>query len=330
MNNPDPLRAVCIGAGGFNRANHAPVLKRLAEGDEPRLSLEAVCDLDRERAERFQQEFGFRRVHTNLARMMDEVRPEVVYSLVQPTATAGVVSQVLPTGLPVFTEKPPGVSVEEANRLAELAETHGNLTYVAFNRRQMPVMRGLKQWLTDNAPARYVRGEMLRNRRREPEFGIGTAIHALDALRFLCGDVEDVDVRAQLYDDGACADYFAKLRFVDGLTAELQVIVDCGMLRESYHAFAERAGATAVLGAGYSSPWFQPGFTVHANAAEPTFTPVPGDHHEAGGFLGEHVAFLDAVESGERPDCCLQDAAESVALATEVHAAFRKLGGRSY
>jgi len=199
---------VCFGAGGFNHANHAPVLKRLAEGDAPRLSLEAICDLDRARAERFQQEFGFRQVYTDLARMMEETRPEVVYSLVQPTATAGVVSQVLPTGLPVFTEKPPGVTVEEANPLAELAETHGNLTYVAFNRRQMPVLRWLKQWLTDHAPVRYVRGEMLRNRRREPEFGIGTAIHALDALRFLCGDVAGVGVRAQPYGDGGCADYF--------------------------------------------------------------------------------------------------------------------------
>jgi len=325
-----PLRAVCLGAGGFNHANHAPVLKRLAEGDAPRLSLEAICDLDRARAERFQQEFGFRQVYTDLARMMEETRPEVVYSLVQPTATAGVVSQVLPLGLPVFTEKPPGVTVEEANPLAELAETHGNLTYVAFNRRQMPVLRWLKQWLTDHAPVRYVRGEMLRNRRREPEFGIGTAIHALDALRFLCGDVAGVGVRAQPYGDGGCADYFVNLRFVGGLIADLQVVVDCGMLRESYHAFSERAGAAAVLGAGYSSPWFQPGLTTHADAGEPAFTPVPTDHHEAGGFLGEHVAFLNAVESGKRPDCCLQDAAKSVALATEVHAAFRELGGRSY
>jgi hypothetical protein len=39
----------------------------------------------------------------------------------------------------------------------------------------------------------------------------------------------------------------------------------------------------------------------------------------AGGFLNEHNLFLDAVLSGQLPNCCLQDARHSLRVATAVH-----------
>ena len=70
-----PLRAVQIGAGSFCRQFHAPTLQRLASGDAPRISLEAICDLDPDRAGLFAREFGYARVFEDFRRLAFSHRP---------------------------------------------------------------------------------------------------------------------------------------------------------------------------------------------------------------------------------------------------------------
>ncbi len=314
----DPLRIVLIGAGGFNRHNHAPTMQLLAQGPEPALRLEAVCDLDEGRARAFCDDFGFKRAYTNLDRMIDEVQPEAIYSLVQPGATAEVVGRVIPRGLPVFTEKPPGVSIAQARKLAKLAQEHGIISYVAFNRRRAPGLERLKSWCLQNAPVRHLAAQMLRNRRREAEFGIGTAIHPLDCLRFLGGEVDSVETLAVPYPEPPARDFLVRLHFRSGTIADLYVLVDCGLLREHYLATAENAAMEATLGAGYSSDFVSPRETAYADNAVTSDAAAQEDRLLAGGFMGEHRAFIAAVRSGQMPDCCLQDAQHSLELAVAV------------
>jgi len=315
----DPLRMVLVGAGGFNRHNHAPAMQRLAEGPEPALSLEAVCDLDLSRAQAFCDDFGFSRAYTDLDQMIDQVQPEAIYSLVQPTATAGVVERVIPRGLPVFTEKPPGISIAQAQRLAELAQQHGIISYVAFNRRRAPGLMRLAEWCHEHAPVRHIRAEMLRNRRLEPEFGIGTAIHPLDCLRFLAGRVDSIETTVLPYPGSAARDFLVRLHYAGGTIADLAVLVDCGLLRERYLASAEHSAMEATLGAGYSSDFVRKGETLYSDNAMLFDDPAAEDRLVAGGFLGEHEAFIAAVRSGQQPDCNLQDAQHSVRLTVAVH-----------
>ncbi|MGD0580781.1 MAG: Gfo/Idh/MocA family oxidoreductase, partial [Bryobacteraceae bacterium] len=244
-----PWKAVQIGAGSFCQQYHAPTLRRLAAEASPRLSLEAICDLDLERARMFSREFGYARAYDDYRQMISEVQPDLIYCMVQPTATAGVLEQVLPLGIPVFTEKPPGVTVEQAEKLALLADQYKVLNYVAFNRRAMPGVRRLKQWARANEPVRYVRAEMLRNRRLEPEFGIGTAIHPLDCLRFLCGDVRAVETRTQPYPDSPARDFHVRLYFDHGVVADVAVLVDCGVTREQYVIQVQNQMMEVSLGA---------------------------------------------------------------------------------
>ncbi len=100
-----PLRIVHIGAGPFSRANHCPCLQRLAAGPEPRISMEAICDLDIEKAEAFHEDFGYKAVYTDFAEMIETVQPDRIYSMVAPQFTAGVLERVLTYGIPTFTEK---------------------------------------------------------------------------------------------------------------------------------------------------------------------------------------------------------------------------------
>ncbi len=313
-----PLRAVQIGAGAFCERYHAPVLNRLATAEAPRVSLQAVCDLNQERAGEFASNFSYTHAYSDFLRMVDEQKPEVIYCMVQPAATASVLEKLLPMGIPIFTEKPPGVTVAQAERLAELAQQYKTMNYVAFNRRAMPGLLHLKHWADENGPIRYMRAEMFRSQRMEPEFGVGTAIHPLDCLRFLGGEVSEVETRCRPYSGTEARDYLVRLHFHSGAVADLAVLVDCGLTRETYLVHVSSRMMEVGLGAPYSSS-----FCMHREwrykSNTVAFTEPGIDDLVTGGFMNEHNLFLDAVESGHLPNCCLQDARHSLRLATAVH-----------
>lgn len=313
-----PIRIAHIGAGPFSRANHSPALKRLSSSDEPVVSMEAICDLDRGKAEAFQHDFGYKAIYTDLHEMIAEVQPEALYVTVHPAKSAGVLAQVLPYGIPTFTEKPPGVTVEESEKLAALADEHGTLTYVGFNRRQVPGLCRLKQWMGENAPIRYLRAEMIRNNRTEPEFAVGTGIHALDCLRFLCGNVVTLEAHSRWYGETRVRDLLVRIQFDTGILADLAILVCAGVSRELYLAQGEDRMMESTVGHGYTSPQLFRGERVYANNAIVAELPVEEDALVAGGILGEHLAFLDAVRTGVLPGCCLQDARHSLRLAVAV------------
>jgi len=317
-----PLRAVQIGAGRFACDYHAPTLYRLARIPLPALSLEAICDLNLERAELFCRSFGYARAYTDFHLMIDEVRPDLIYVMVHPAATAGVLEAVLPLGIPTFTEKPPGVTIEEAARLADLAARRGTLNYVGFNRRRMPGLERLKLWVETNRPLRYVRAEILRNRRLEADFAIGTAIHPLDFLRYICGGAGCVSTTTLPHPQAGARDYLVRLEFESGAIADLCVLVDCGLRRERYLAQTTNASIEATVGGGYSSAFCVAGVNEFRDD-QLVLETVPGDDPlVAGGFMGEHESFLDSVARGHLPDCCLQDAYHSLRLAVAVQASY--------
>lgn len=317
-----PRRAVQIGAGRFACDYHAPTLYRLARMQPPAISLEAICDLNLERAELFCRSFGYARAYTDFHRMIDEARPDLIYVMVHPAATAGVLEEVLPLGIPTFTEKPPGVTLDEAERLADLAARRGTLNYVGFNRRRMPGLERLKLWAETSRPVRYVRAEMLRNRRLEADFAIGTAIHPLDFLRYLCGGVARVSTTTLPHPHSRAQDYLVRLEFESGAIADLCVLVDCGLRRERYLAQTSNASMEITVGAGYSSAFCAAGVSEFRDDQLVLETAPDDDPLVAGGFMGEHESFLDSVSRGRLPDCCLQDARHSLRLAVAVQASY--------
>ena len=109
---------------------------------------------------------------------------------------------VAAAGIPFFIEKPPGISVVEADVSGRVLLRQQGLTFVAFNRRFIPSMVRLKRWTVEN-PVRFARAEMLRTNRMEPEFAIATGIHVLDAMRFLMGDPTEIEVRRRKYRSSA-------------------------------------------------------------------------------------------------------------------------------
>lgn len=310
-----PLRIAHVGAGEWSRYAHGPALQRLAQ--QSLVSLELICDLQIERARQFRDLFRYRLASDNIHQMLAEVRPDAIVCTVQPSATAELVRSLLPLRIPLFIEKPPGISLSEATSLAAASVASDTFTYIAFNRRAIPSIVRLKEWATHN-PIRFARAEMVRTNRLEPDFAVATGIHAIDTIRFLMGNPESIEVRTRSHDNSAARDYLVRLNFPNTTMAEISLMLNTGLRRESYFLSSAGTTAEAALSSAYSSDLcFQgdrqwSGETItqqHALANDPLID---------GGFLGEYEEFLRLLAEGAPSTCSLSDAAYSMQLAEAV------------
>jgi predicted dehydrogenase len=310
-----PLRIAHVGAGEWSRYAHGPALQRLAQ--QSLVSLELICDLQIERARQFRDRFHYRLASDNIHKMLDEVRPDAIVCTVQPSATAELVRSLLPLRIPLFIEKPPGISLVEATSLAAASVAAQAFTFVAFNRRSIPSIVRLREWAAHN-PIRFARAEMLRTNRLESDFAIATGIHAIDTIRFLMGNPESIEVKARLHDNSAACDYLVRVNFENSAMAEISLMLNTGLRRESYFLSSEGATAEAALGSAYSSELCFQGDRLWSRETIIQQHSLANDPLIDGGFLGEYEEFFRLLAKGAPSTCSLVDAAHSMQLAEAV------------
>ncbi len=308
-------RIAHVGAGEWSRYAHGPALQRLAQ--QSIVSLELICDLQIERARTFREQFHYRLASDNIHQMLAEARPDAIVCTVQPTATAELVKTLLPLRIPLFIEKPPGTTLAEATSLASASLAAGAFTFVAFNRRAIPSIVQLREWATKHL-VRFARIEMLRTNRLEPEFVTGTGIHVFDTIRFLMGDPERVEVESRPHDNPAVRDYTVQLRFAGSAKAEISLMVNTGLRRESYSLNSDGTTAEATLGSAYSSDLAYQGYREWSGETITKELALSGDPLIDGGFLGEYQNFFRLLKEGTPSPCSLDDAARSMQLAEAV------------
>ena len=147
-------------------------------------------------------------------------------------------------------------------------------------------------------PLRYVRGTMARHARTEPEFLWTTAVHAVDALRHIAGEVADASLRA-MQPNGSSATWFGvDLRFENGCLGRIDVLPTAGVLEETYELFGEGYRATVTCPFGAQRGWraFQENRLVIDESA-------PSDMPEdvLNGCYDEASALIEALARGQRP-----------------------------
>ena len=310
-----PFRIAHVGAGEWSHYAHGPTLARLAERSI--VSLELICDLQIERARQFQEKFHYREASTDIHTSLSSARPDAIVCTVQPAATARLVQSLLPLQIPLFIEKPPGISLAEACSLASAAVRHGTFNFVAFNRRSIPAIVRLKEWVRQH-PVRHARAEMLRTNRIEAQFAIGTGIHALDTMRFLLGNPESVEVTSIPHPNSSAFDSLVRLHYANAAVAEIALMLHTGLRRETYRIISDGASLEVTLGSAYSSDLCHPGELRWSGETLVEQHPMSGDALVDGGFLGEYEAFFHSLEHGSESRCSLSDAAYSMQLAEAV------------
>jgi predicted dehydrogenase len=142
-------------------------------------------------------------------------------------------------------------------------------------------------------------GEMLaREWRDEADFISTTAIHALNALRFLAGEIKDYSVGVQRGRGLSSVWYHVSLSFESGAVGCLEVLPTAGMIEESYELFCEDFRARVVAGSGPQRTlhcWRDGRLEVEESVAEDE----PEDLRN--GAYEEVVEFAGALQAGRRP-----------------------------
>lgn len=310
------MRFGVIGCGWITGAVHGPAYLRYMQA-HPEVIAAACCDVDAGRAESTRDRFGFRRAWSDPAAMLAEERLDAVCLNVPPALTCAIGCHVLRRGIALLCEKPPGLTVDELEQMIAAAKEGGGAHMVAFNRRWLPLARALRAMLGEK-PVEHVHYTLSRVGRSDADFST-TAIHAIDAARFLAGrDYRRVELAYQaLHEVGpGVANVSIRAEMANGALAEIALTPLAGMAVE--RALVSARGWSAELhcpigadGQGSLRVFVDGRIEAQMNGVEA----AGGD--EAWlleGFYQEDAAFFDALLAGAQPPDGLETARQPVAI----------------
>jgi predicted dehydrogenase len=284
----DTVQLGFIGCGGNARGH----MERL--GQEPGVIIDAVADVDEGAAEAAAAEHAAHAFTSHKA-MLDSRELDAVYISVPVFAHGEPELDVMDAGLPFFVEKPVAIGLELAQRIAVRVRETDTLTCVGYQLRYTNAARATRAFLAGQtvgmAVGRYYCGTgrgtgWLREFARSGGQIVEQATHTIDMMRFLCGEIVEVDSRManRTLTDIDCPDHGATvMTFASGAVGAL---VTCwafdGWDGNNIDIFFDR----------YRLAW---------NASGPTITP------ELDAFQVSEVeqpsidqVFVEAVRTGDR------------------------------
>lgn len=239
------IRLAVIGGGRHSRENHLPALARYASLHPGEVELAAFCDLKPQLAAAIACEYGFAQCYTDMAEMLATESLDGCIAITPRDVTAAVAKKILCAGVSLLLEKPPGSSPQEAAEICELVRRTAVPAMVSVNRRFDPAICKAGSWRAER-PLATVKATMLRHARTENGFLAETAIHALDTLRWMAGDIADYSTEAWQV-DGVWW-YRIHLDFESGTKGLLEIMPNCGHQQERYELFGPGYHLIASVG----------------------------------------------------------------------------------
>lgn len=306
------IKAAMIGAGEMANSVHYP---SLASFDD--VEMAAICDLDPERMNRTADKYDIEKRYSDYRRMIEDVAPDAVYAIGQPHIMYDVWTWCLEQGLNLYIEKPMGITLHQARSLAYLAEKHGCMTQVSFQRRSCPMVMLLRDECLKRGPIVHAVCTFYKNAIQPytsaRDHMMDDGIHAIDTLRWMCGgevvSVESTTRRVQVPDINFIA---ATLHFDNGSIGIMLNSWTSGrrIFKVEMHAPGICAEAEHE-GKGYL---YADGDT---QGVVYTTREVAGseENYVYGGFRTKHRQFIDAIKSGTQPPSAFSDAVKTMEVA---------------
>ena len=123
------IRLGVIGAGEIAK-EHLNVIKAM-DG----VSVSGITSRTISKAEAIANTFAIEKVYENLDALIQKCTLDGLIVLVSSNQIFEVTKKIIPTKIPLFIEKPPGLIPEETKTLTNLAHKYGTKNMVGFNRR---------------------------------------------------------------------------------------------------------------------------------------------------------------------------------------------------
>ncbi len=314
------IKLLVVGAGPHGSGFHMPALAHYRSRNPDRVGSVLVCDLDRDRAASAARKYGFEESASDVEEVIGDWRPDAAMVLTSVQATVEVGRRIIGAGIPVLLEKPPGETVGEAEELVVLSAQAAAPVMVSMNRRFDPVLRAAMARVNGRR-CRYVRVTFARERRNEDRFLTETALHAVDAMRMLGGDIVPSSLR--WLGHGGTSWRVATFKFAAGAMGCFEILPAAGARAERYEITGEgfRGIAKTCFYDDGELCWkeldSEPELQTY-RASRPVW--------ELDGTLGETCEFLDSCIAGRAPRPAPADVLDSVRIAHRLDATPECLG----
>jgi predicted dehydrogenase len=327
MSEKTSVNVAVVGAGGMANSVHLPSLRDMED-----VNVVAVCDLISEKARKTAEKFDIPRWYTVYHEMLEKEELDAALVLVEPSNHFHVVWHCLNAGLDTFMEKPPGISLFQAESLKRKAEAEGKFLMVGFNRRHIPLVREVKKRFDELTYPTQVEGCFYKFGSAAFDKGSLTSfesdtIHAVDLVRWLGGGmpVDARTIEAQ-YEDEVVNAWNSVARFDNGVTALVKANYRVG---GRVHRFELHGpGASAFINLGMGAAQCEAMLLTHgggsqyslaAGAASDSGNAIISGTELAGsdqfyrfyGFYFEDRHFIDCVRNRTEPETSIQDAVKS-------------------
>ncbi|MCU4751223.1 Gfo/Idh/MocA family oxidoreductase [Halobacteria archaeon AArc-curdl1] len=240
-----------------------------------------------------------------------------VIDVCSPTPThRPVVETAAAAGIDVFCEKPVAGSLEDAQAIADAAADADIAVMVGHVLRFFPQYAQARDVVEDGgignlgvARARRLsafpdwgHGNWYADRDQSGGVLLDLAIHDLDFLRWVGGDVERVFARRTRWDEGEHG--HVTLRFADGAVGYVEASWGLPAGQELTHSF-ELAGDDGLL----EFDGEQPAMTTSTEQGTTHSSPL-----SAGGYQRQLEAFLESIQAGREPPVTVEDGIETLRL----------------
>lgn len=288
--NPEP-RICVVGAGALSSRRIYPYIATAGA------QLVGVCDLDPQKAERTSRLYGGK-PFAEMEKMLTELKPDGVMICIGPDYHAPMAIQAMRLGIPVYTEKPPAQTSQEAFEVVEVARETGLLCVTAFKKRYTEAANRAARWLAqfpeedrysisvDYCSMQYSNDSLKQS------FLLDFTVHILDLTQYLWGDVKEVFAFSKGLDA-----YAVSLKFFNGSVGSLNL--NDG---RSFSIPTEELELT-VKGGNYmtihnSSVWRITENNKPCEWREPSTFTSGGDSGRDTGHLSEIEDFIAALREG--------------------------------
>jgi virulence factor len=322
----DHPRLAMIGAGKMANLVHYPSLASF-----PDATIAAIADLNPKALNDTADKYRVEKRYTDFRRMLDETAPDGVYAIGPVTVMFPIWVEVLQRGLPLFIEKPMGVSLHQAHVLTALAAKHKCITQVGHQRRSAPLAVMLRKRCLERGPITHAVAEFYKGSPSpslDPvEQILNNGTHAVDTVRWMCsgdsggsggsGEVTKVDAECRRIGTPDINFFAATLRFDTGAVGTVLFNMAGGgrVFRTQMFAPGIRAEADVedkgLLADGKSTETFD------------TKTVAGSDQfHVYAGFAAKSREFIDAIKAGkELTSSPFSDAVKTMEVCERIRAA---------
>lgn len=181
------MTKICfVGAGMMAKKVHYPSLASFED-----VEIVGICDLDAQKLQQTAATYNIANTYQNYQQMVEEQAPDGIYVIGPPHYMYDIIRWCLEQKLPVFCEKPLGLSLHQTQMLAELAKSNQVITQVGHQRRSSPILNKVLTECREAGPITHAVCEFYK-------YDINPLLnacdhlhddgsHSVDTLRWICG-----------------------------------------------------------------------------------------------------------------------------------------------